>query len=120
MLDDAPRDAQGRYTDPITGEQWIDSEAGAWTALSEDAQAVRDFYFEEYKEKGADALRCDLIESIWSENKKGQGVEIVNTSGEYYSGKRISNDNPFYAGVYQEYGRKPTKKEVSTRQFHYF
>lgn len=81
--------------------------------LTEHAQDVRDFYFEEYKDKGADAMRRDLIEQIWNDNKKGQGVDFIQTPGEYYGGKRVSNNNPFYAGFYEEYGRKPTKQEIT-------
>ena len=80
MLDMQPRDGQGRYTDPITGETWIDEEAGtdtnAKSSFAENTSANNNF-----SEETRRALKNDPISytPTTNEERLARANEILST-----------------------------------------
>lgn len=76
------------------------------------AEAARVSTPEQYKK--------ETIDYLWENNKKGSGVEFhTHDTGEFGVGSSTnkanysSNNSSFYRNFYDEYGYKPTKKEIT-------
>ncbi len=68
----------------------------------------------------ADQFKQELINQLWADNKKGKGVDIAQydaglpgIGSDTYRGFRNSNNSNFYRNFFEEYGYKPTKKEIT-------
>lgn len=66
-----------------------------------------------YKDRGQ--LVDEITDSIWQNNKKGQGVDVAYRDTDYGNGGvepfKTSN-NPFYRAYFEATGKKPTKSGV--------
>lgn len=66
----------------------------------------------------------EIVDTIWKNNKKGAGTEVVTKETDYGLGgqemTRVSNNTPFYRAFYEEYGHKPTHREITKLVDDYF
>ena len=76
MLDSQPRDGNGRYTDPITGETWIDSTAREKSQFAENTSSNKRFSDETRTELKSDPL---TYKPTTNEERLARANEILST-----------------------------------------